>query len=99
MNPQKDNIYTFKLGTGEEIVAKVLEVQDDYLILQNPIHCMLTPQGLQMMPALFSADLLQSVRLNNHSWVLVAEARDDVRNSWIEATTGIRPATRQIITG
>jgi hypothetical protein len=52
-----------------------------------------------MMPGLFSANLDKNVRLNNSSWAMIAETRDDVRNSWIQATTGIAPVTKQIITG
>lgn len=96
-----DKIYTFKLTTGEEIVAKLTGISNthDYVTLQNPILTVISPQGLQMMPGLFSADLQHGVRLNNNSWVFVAETREDVRNSWIEATTGIKPVTKKIITG
>jgi len=95
------NIYTFKLTTGEEIVAKYLgeNSADRYLVIEHPILTVLSPQGLQMMPGLFSANLDHEVKLNNHSWVLVAETREDVRNSWIQATTGIAPVTKKIITG
>jgi hypothetical protein len=59
----------------------------------------ISQQGLQMMPGLFSADLGQNVRLNNASWAMIAETRQDVRDSWIQATTGIAPIRKQIITG
>jgi hypothetical protein len=52
-----------------------------------------------MMPGLFSANLDHEIKLNSHSWVLIAEPREDVRNSWIQATTGIAPVTKKIITG
>lgn len=94
-----DQIYTFKLITGEELVAKLVEINPDFLLIDNPILTVLSPQGLQMMPALFSAKMDKNVRLNTHSWAMVAEVRDDVRNSWIQATTGIAPVTKQIITG
>jgi hypothetical protein len=96
-----DKIYTFKLTTGEEIVARLSHVnqEDGYAVIENPILTMVSPQGLQMMPGLFSADLQHNVRLNTASWVFVAETREDVRNSWIEATTGIKPVTKKIITG
>jgi hypothetical protein len=94
-----NTIYTFKLSNGDELVTKIKEIHADHLVIENPILTVLSPKGLQMMPALFSADLQHEMRLNTSSWVLVAETREDVRNSWIEATTGIRPATRQIITG
>jgi hypothetical protein len=95
------NIYTFKLTTGEEIVAKYLgeNSADGYLVIQHPILTVLSPQGLQMMPGLFSANLDTDIKLNKNSWVLIAECREDVRNSWIQATTGIAPVTKKIITG
>lgn len=92
-------IYTIKLTTGEEIVARIKDQVNDTIEIENPILTVLSPQGLQMMPGLFSANLNQSVSLNKHSWVLIAETREDVRNSWIQATTGIAPVTKQIITG
>ena len=99
MNLKTDEIYTFKLITGEELVAKILVIEQDHMIVQNPILTVLSPQGLQMMPALFSANQDQNVRLNTASWAMIADTRDDVRDSWIQATTGIAPVRRSIITG
>ena len=99
MNLKIDEIYTFKLITGEELVAKILAIEPDHMIIQNPILTVLSPQGLQMMPALFSANQDQTVRLNTASWAMIADTRDDVRDSWIQATTGIAPVRKQIITG
>ena len=100
MIPQPGEIYTFKLITGEEIVARIdCGNQDDGYEIQHPILCALTPQGLQMMPGLFSANMDKIVLLNKSSWAMIAEPREDVRNSWIQATTGIAPVTKQIITG
>ena len=99
MTPKTDTVYTFKLTTGEEIVARLLEITDSHMVLQNPILTVLSPQGLQMMPALFSANLEKNVRLNINSCAMIADTREDVRNSWIQATTGIAPVSKQIITG
>ena len=99
MNLKTDEIYTFKLITGEELVAKILVIEQDHMIVQNPILTVLSPQGLQMMPALFSANQDKNVRLNNSSWAMIADTRDDVRDSWIQATTGIAPVRKSIITG
>ena len=99
MKPEINTVYTFKLLTGEEFVAKLLEINDDHMIIEHPILTVISPQGLQMMPALFSANQEKTVRLNNASWAMIAETRDDVRDSWIQATTGITPVRKQIITG
>ena len=98
-NIETNTIYTFKLITGEEMVAKVIEINNDHFIIDHPILTVISQQGLQMMPGLFSANQDKSVRLNNSSWAMIAETRDDVRNSWIQATTGITSVSKQIITG
>ncbi len=99
MNIENNTIYTFKLSTGEELVSKVVEVNADHIMIEHPILTVISPQGLQMMPGLFSANLDKPVRLNNSSWAMIAEPREDVRNSWIQATTGITTVSKQIITG
>ena len=97
MKLETNTIYSFKLNTGEELVAKIVEINQDHLLTEHPIMTVLSPQGLQMMPGLFSANLDKSIRLNNSSWAMIAETREDVRNSWIQATTGITPVSKQII--
>jgi hypothetical protein len=99
MNIEINEIYSIKLNTGEEVVARIAALNADHMIIEHPILTVISPQGLQMMPGLFSANMDKKVRLNNNSWAMIAEARDDVRNSWIQATTGIAPVSKQIITG
>ena len=99
MNIDINEIYTFKLVTGEELVAKVTQHTNSTLEVEQPISTVISPQGLQMMPSLFSADTSKKVQINTNTLVMVAQPRDDVRNSYIQATTGIAPVTKQIITG
>ena len=100
MIPQPGEIYTFKLITGEEIVARIYAGSlDGNFEIEHPILCALSPQGLQLMPGLFSANLEKVMLLNKSSWAMIAETREDVRNSWIQATTGIAPVSKSILTG
>ena len=99
MKLETNTIYSFKLNTGEELVARLKDIESDHMVIEHPIMTVLSPQGLQMMPGLFSANMEQNMRLNNSSWAMIAETRDDVRDSWIQATTGIAPIRKQIITG
>jgi hypothetical protein len=99
MKLETNTIYSFKLGTGEELVTKVVEINDDHVMIEHPILTVISPQGLQMMPGLFSANLDKPVRLNNSNWAMVAEPREDVRNSWVQATTGIQVPDKKLILG
>lgn len=95
------NIYTFKLTTGEEIVARFVSqnTTDAYMTIENPILAALTSKGLQLMPSLFSADPDAQVKLNSACWAMISDVREDVKNSWIQATTGIQTVSKQILTG
>jgi hypothetical protein len=95
-----NEIYTFKLVSGEELTAKIFNKYDGVIEVSQPISMILGPQGLQMMPSLFSSNSDKNVYINTASIAMAAETRDDVRNKYIEATTGIvTPSAKQIITG
>jgi hypothetical protein len=96
---QNGEIYTFKLVTGEELIARVVTTESEHYELESPISVVLSPQGLQMMPSLFSSMQERNVLLNKTACAMIGEPREDVNNGWIQATTGIAPVTRKIITG
>ena len=101
MNHLKNGeVYTFKLVSGEEITAKIFNKYDGVLEIVQPISMVLGPQGLQMMPSLFSSNPEKNVYINTVNIAMAAETREDVRAKYIEATTGIvTPTAKQIITG
>jgi hypothetical protein len=56
-------------------------------------------QGLQLMPGLFTNNNEKTVTINKSNCVMIGSTREDVRTNWIEATTGISTETKQIVTG
>ncbi len=93
----KNSLYTFKFITGEEIVAKVLSDDGDTIQVTQPIQTVVSQQGLQMVPSLFSSDQDKEVTINKTSICMIAAPRDDVSTSYLEATTGI-DLSKQILT-
>lgn len=93
-------IVTLKLTSGEEITVKITAQMTDCIAVTQPISMVLGPQGLQMMPSLFSSAADKTLHINTAAIMMQAETREDVRAKYIEATTGIAtPPARQIITG
>lgn len=100
MNLEINEIYTLKLNSSEELVVKVVNQNDNYIEITDPIAAVLTPQGLQLMPCMFSSNMNKNVQLNKNSIAMVAETREDIRAKYLEATTGlVTPPAKQIITG
>lgn len=93
-------VYTIKLNSGEELVAKVqAECVGNYLAISDPVSIAPTQQGMQMIPSMFTADLSQSVTINTNSISMYSETEDQVKMKYIEATTGIKIPEKKIVLG
>ena len=99
MNIEKEEIYTFKISNGDEIVARVEEITDTHYVISKPLTVVPSPQGIQMIMGLFTANPEKMVSLNTSAVSMVATVRDEVRDSYIEATTGIRPVSKKLLMG
>jgi len=93
------NIYTFKINSGEELVARVVNIESTTVSIEHPVSIAPGPQGMGLVPSMFTADMDHPVQLNINSVALVAETDDTVSAKYIEATTGIRVPDKRIVMG
>jgi hypothetical protein len=87
----QDDIVTFKIVNGDEIVAKIVEESDDAFIVIKPCTVMPSQQGLGLLQSLFTSDLNKSIRLEKRHVMMHAPTVKDVQNHYIKTTTGIEP--------
>lgn len=92
-------VYTFKLNSGEELITKVTEVAGDWIEIENPVSVAPGPQGMGLVPSMFTADPGAEIRLNTASVSIYALTEDAVKMKYIEATTGIKIPDKKIIMG
>jgi hypothetical protein len=93
------NTYTMRMGYGEEIVAKIISIDRDTYTLSKPVAVVPGQQGIQLMNSLFTADPEAEVTVNKSSVAMIAPVREDVGDSYLEATTGIKPVRSKILMG
>jgi hypothetical protein len=91
--------YTMRMGYGEEIVAKITAYDSSTLTLSKPVAVVPGQQGIQLMNSLFTADPEAEVTVNRSSVAMIAPVREDVGDSYLEATTGIKPVRSKILMG
>lgn len=92
-------VYTFKLNSGEEMIAKVEQAGGDWIIVNEPVSVAPGPQGLGLVPSMFTADVQQEIRLNTSSIALCCRTDDSVCMKYLEATTGIKVPDKKLILG
>ncbi len=90
----EDDIVTFKIVNGDEIVAKIVEESDDAFTVIKPCTVMPSQQGLGLLQSLFTSDLNKSIRLEKRHVMMHAPTVKDVQNHYIKTTTGIEPVSK-----
>jgi hypothetical protein len=94
-----NTVYTFKLNSGEELVAKVVQAGGEFIIIEQPVSIAPTQQGMQLIPSIFTGDPKSQVKLNTSSVSMVVSTEDSVKMKYLEATTGIKVPEKKLILG
>jgi len=99
MNIKENEVYSFKLNSGEELIAKVIKVADSFLTLEEPVSVAPGPQGVGLIPSMFTADPKGETKLNTNSIAIVSQTEDGVKTKYIQATTGIAVPSKKLVLG
>lgn len=94
-----DEVYTFKLASGEELVSKVTAVDSEWITVTNPVSIAPGPQGMGLVPAMFTASPGSTTQINISNVTMYAVTDDSVKSRYVEATTGIRIPEKKIVMG
>lgn len=99
MQLQVNEVYTFKLSSGEEVIAKVTATDDRFVTLEEPLSVAPGPQGMGLMASIFTSEAGVPVKLNTNTITMYTETADAVRVKYIETTTGIKVPEKKIVLG
>jgi hypothetical protein len=91
MKVELNEVYTFKIANGDEIVARITAEDDATYTVTKPLTVIPGPQGINMMNSLFTANPDKNVSINKQQVSIIAPSREEVCDSYLEATTGIKP--------
>lgn len=98
-NIELNEVYTLKISSGEEIVAKIVNVDDGVIEISSPLSVAPSHQGMGLVSSVFTADTDKNIMLNTNTVIMYALTADHVRIKYIEATTGITTASKKIVLG
>ena len=92
----KNDVVSVKLSNGDEIVAKIVEIDANTLIVSKPLLMVLTQDprtgqpGIQMAPFwLMGSDPQSTYPINRSHTIVVVKANRDVVKNYLSQTTGL----------
>ena len=88
------DIVCFKLVTGDEVIAKIVEARSNEFLVNRPCTVIPSPQGLGLMQSLISADINTDITLKSEHILMHGPVINDIENHYIRTTTGIQPVSK-----
>ena len=92
MKVELNQVYTFKLTNADEIVAKVVEIDEDTYVLAQPLSAVPTEKGIQLIFTIFTANPKENITINKTAIAMICTTAEQVSDHYLEATTGIKPS-------
>lgn len=88
---EKDKVYTFKLTNADEVVAKIVNIEETHYVVSQPLSAVPTEKGIQLIFTIFTGDPKENITINKTSVAMICTTREEVCDHYLEATTGIKP--------
>ena len=96
-----NEVYTFKMASSEEIIAKVVSYTgtEGKIKISDPLSIAPNKNGMGLIPSMFSADPNGEFELNINSVAIIANTDENIKMKYIEATTGLTLPDKKLILG
>jgi hypothetical protein len=89
---QENQIYSFKLLNGDELVAKLITDDMMQYIISKPLTCIFSPQGLGLTQWMITANMDNNFEIPKNVVLSIAKTRKEISDQYTMTTTGIKPA-------
>ena len=96
---EPNKTYSLRLSDSSEIICKIVSSDSNETIISHPFSLIPTQQGVQLLPAMMSADETKNVTINTNNITMYTETNKDIIASYIQASTGIVTPTKGILKG
>jgi hypothetical protein len=99
MRFEDNQVYTIKLNSGEELIARIKLFENGFIVVDEPVAIAPSKQGMGLVPSMFTADPSAEARINVNSISIYALTEDGIKMKYIEAITGIQVPEKKIVLG
>ena len=94
---EKDKVYTLKLTNADEVVCKVVEINEDNYVVSQPLSAVPTEKGVQLIFTIFTGDPKENITINKTAVAMICTTAEQVCDHYLEATTGIKAVRKPSI--
>jgi hypothetical protein len=93
-NYVKGDIIGLKLVNGDEVIAELTEETEQGWALNRPTVVVGGAKGIGLIQAMFSLSPGKSITVRHEHVMMTCEAVPELRDHYLEVTTGIKPVSK-----
>jgi hypothetical protein len=82
-------VVTLKLVSGDELICKLVEQKDKSYKVRKPLLLSLNPQGMGMIPFMFTVDQEKDVEIFKDSVMSIQVTDKQFASQYMQGTTGL----------
>jgi hypothetical protein len=97
MTVELNKVCTLKLTNADEVVCKIVEINDDNYVVSQPLSAVPTEKGVQLIFTIFTGDPRENITINKSAVAMICTTAEQVCDHYLEATTGIKPVRKPSI--
>lgn len=85
----ENEVISLKVSSGEEIIGRYVREDDRYFYLTKPNVLMMNPQGMGMVPYMFTVNPDEDYAITKGSIITLSRTDSDVAKQYLSKTSGI----------
>lgn len=86
---QPNDTVSLKLISGEEVIGRLIESTESDVTIRKPMAFLMGPQGLGLVPFMFSATETDQISIKVNAVVSMAKTDENVSKQYIKQSTGL----------
>jgi len=88
------DVVGLKLVNGDEVVARLVEMSGSTWVLEKPCVVVGGAKGIGLIQAMFSLDPEKTISIKDDHVMMTCLTVPQMRDHYIQITTGIQPVTK-----
>jgi hypothetical protein len=93
------DLVSFKLANGDELVGHLAKVSDSEYTIERPTTVVPSQKGIMLIASLFTASPEMTITIRKDHVLFAAITAKEVKDYYIQTTTGIQPVSASVLTG
>ena len=89
---KKGDVITIKLTSAEEVIAEVLEDNEEDIVVKKPMTLVISSKGMGLQPYMITPEIQERLHFHKQNIFAMTKTAKDFTDGYLQQTSGIQIA-------